>query len=116
MTNMTLELSQKAPQVETAATYTDNGSDDVFDSSRDDQLHMQRMGKKQELNRAFRQISLISFTAICMSTWEWVIMSNEQGLTDGGRAGLFWGYLWTFIGYGFLAASLAEMAAMAPTA
>lgn len=90
--------------------------DDAFDSSRTDQIHMQRMGKTQEMNRVFRQVSLISFTAICMSTWEWIIMSNSQGLIDGGRAGLFWGYLWTFVGYGFIAGSLAEMAAMAPTA
>ena len=43
-------------------------------------------------------------------------MSNTQGLIDGGRPGLFWGYLWTFIGYGFIAASMAEMGSMAPTA
>ena len=38
---------------------------DGFDSTSDDRLHMQRMGKTQEMNRAFRQVSLVSFTAIC---------------------------------------------------
>jgi amino acid transporter len=51
-----------------------------------------------------------------MGTWQWMLMANSQGLTDGGRAGLFWTYIWTFLGYAFLAATLAEMASMAPTA
>jgi len=41
-------------------------------------------------------------------------MSNSQGLINGGGAALFWGYIWTFVGYGFIAASLADMASMAP--
>lgn len=92
------------------------GSLDSFCSTYEDIVHMGRMGKKQEMNRVFKQVSLISFTAICMSTWEWIIMSNSQGLLNGGRAGLVWSYFWSFIGYSLLAASLAEMAAMAPTA
>lgn len=38
--------------------------------------------------------------------------ANTQGLICGGRAGLFWSYIWTFCGYGFLISSLAEMASM----
>lgn len=41
--------------------------------------------------------------------------ANTQGLIDGGIAGLFWSYLWTFIGFGIVMLSLAEMASMAPT-
>jgi amino acid transporter len=37
------------------------------------------------------------------------------GLLNGGLAGLFWGYIWTFIGFVFIVMSLAEMASMAPT-
>jgi len=66
--------------------------------------------------RVFRQFSLISFTAMCMGTWEFVLLANTQGLVSGGRAGLFWSYVWTFVGYSFITASLAEMASMAPTA
>lgn len=51
-----------------------------------------------------------------MGTWQWMILANNQGLIDGGRGGLFWSYIWTYIGYGFLGASLADMASMAPTA
>jgi amino acid transporter len=28
---------------------------------------------------------------------------------------MFWSYIWTFIGFGFIIASLSEMASMAPT-
>ncbi|KAK3676608.1 hypothetical protein LTR78_003382 [Recurvomyces mirabilis] len=90
--------------------------DDVFRSNDVDKINMARMGKTQEMKRVFNQVSLVSFTAIIMGTWQWIIMANSQGLTNGGRAGLFWSYIWTFIGYVLLAASLADMAAMAPTA
>jgi hypothetical protein len=38
--------------------------------------------------------------------------SNTQGLENGGLAGMFWSYVWTFIGFGFIIASLSEMASM----
>lgn len=66
--------------------------------------------------RVFRQLSLLSFTCIVMGTWEWMLIASTQVLVAGGRAGMFWTYIWSFAGYGFLIASLAEMAAMAPTA
>jgi choline transport protein len=81
--------------LEATFSSTDSTFDgDGFGSNNDDKMAMERMGKKQEMKRVFKQASLISFTCICMATWEWMIMSNSQGLTDGGRAGLFWGYLW----------------------
>ncbi|THZ18855.1 GABA permease-like protein [Aureobasidium pullulans] len=88
---------------------------DVYGSVPSDKRDMMRMGKEQELRRVFRQVSLLSFTAILMATWEFVLMACTQGLVDGGRAGLFWSYIWVMIGYGFIIASLAEMSSMAPT-
>jgi hypothetical protein len=38
--------------------------------------------------------------------------ANTQGLIDGGLAGLFWAYIWNFIGFSFVVLSLAEMASM----
>ena len=93
----------------------DSGFDvDGYGSNNLDKLAMERMGKMQQMDRNFKQVSLICFTLMCMATWEWMIMSNSQGLINGGGAALFWGYLWTFAGYGFIAASLADMASMAP--
>ncbi|KAK1811741.1 hypothetical protein LTR12_013876 [Friedmanniomyces endolithicus] len=108
---------------------------DTFGSNDRDQANMARMGKDQEMKRVFRQVSLISFTAIIMGrqdgdvgraadtavdilsgTWQWMLMANTQGLINGGRGGLFWSYIWTLAGYGLLAVSLADMASMCPTA
>ena len=90
--------------------------DEIFGSSNDDKREMHRMGKDQEMKRVFAQTSLLSFTTVLMGTWQWMLLANTQGLTNGGRGGLFWSYVWTYIGYAFLGASLADMASMAPTA
>ena len=79
-----------------------------------DASEMDRMGRKQELIRNFRPLSAFSFTVILQATWEFLLISNTQGLTDGGLAGLFWTYIWTFIGFGLVIVCLAEMASMAP--
>ncbi|MCJ1248311.1 hypothetical protein MMC30_005528 [Trapelia coarctata] len=55
-----------------------------------DKRDMGRMGKLQELEDA-----------------------TTQGLVEGGLAGLFWSYIWTFLGLGLVVISLASMA---PTA
>lgn len=40
----------------------------------------------------------------------------SAGLTDGGTAGLIWGFVGVSIGFTLVYASVAEMASMAPTA
>ncbi|KAJ5676342.1 hypothetical protein N7536_012514 [Penicillium majusculum] len=57
----------------------------------------------------------LSFSAVLQATWEFILISNTQGLENGGLAGVFWSYMWTFVGFGFIIVSLAEMASMAPT-
>ncbi len=84
-------------------------------STRHDEKDMARMGIKPQLRRNFRQVSAISFVCVMVSTWEVLFLANSQGFTDGGLAGLFWSYVWTLIGFALVAASLAEMASMAPT-
>jgi len=66
---------------------------DMFGSNDVDKINMARMGKQQEMKRVFAQTSLVSFTAIIMGTWQWIILANSQGLTNGGRGGLFWSYI-----------------------
>ncbi|MCJ1374995.1 hypothetical protein MMC20_006228 [Loxospora ochrophaea] len=82
-------------------------------AERSDQKDMYRMGKKQELKREFHPFAALSFIAVLQGTWEFLLV---HGLVDGGLAGLFWSYLFTFIGLGLIVISLAEMASMAPTA
>ena len=110
---------------EVPVTYTLDGVDDDLDtatfplgaigSTHGDQKDMRRMGKKQELKRNFPSLATMSFTIVLQATWEFYLTANTQGLVDGGRAGLFWSYIWTFAGFGFITTSLAEMASMAPT-
>ncbi|KAH8788404.1 amino acid transporter [Diaporthe sp. PMI_573] len=95
------------------------GSPAVIDSASEfsaDQRDMQRMGKKQEFKRNFNWFSSVAFTSCTMGTWEFVFINNFQGLVDGGRAGMFWGYCWVILGQFFVVLSLAEMSSMAPTA
>ncbi|KAF2855372.1 amino acid transporter [Plenodomus tracheiphilus IPT5] len=82
----------------------------------EDTLDMIRMGKTQETRRAFRSFSILGFSMVVLSTWEAILVTAVFALTNGGTAGLIWGYLIVMVGFGFVVASLAEMASMAPTA
>ncbi|KAK5694409.1 hypothetical protein LTR17_024831 [Elasticomyces elasticus] len=77
---------------------------------------MKRMGKDQQLVRQFRLLSIASFTAIAMATWEIGLFTISQSLVDGGRPGLIWSTFWNFICFAPIYLSMAEMASMAPIA
>jgi choline transport protein len=78
----------------------------------EDTLDMLRMGKTQETRRAFRSITIFGFCMVILSTWEAILATSVFALSNGGTAGLIWGYLIVMIGFGFVVASLAEMASM----
>ncbi|CAG8158203.1 unnamed protein product [Penicillium olsonii] len=80
-----------------------------------DDHDMQRMGKAQELKRNLRPLAALSFASVLQATWEFILISNYEGLYNGGLPGLFYSYIWTFVGFGFIIASISEMASMAPT-
>ncbi|KAJ9142926.1 Amino acid permease [Pleurostoma richardsiae] len=80
-----------------------------------DEHEMRMLGRIQQLNRNFRFISTLGFACTLMSTWEIALMTSFYGLLNGGPAGLVWGYLFTWIGYLLVFASIAEMASIAPT-
>ena len=81
-----------------------------------DARDMQRLGKKQEFKRNFSFLSTLGFISIYMATWEFVFVSLNLGLSNGGFGGLFWTFIATVICYSSVVLSLAEMASMAPTA
>lgn len=85
-------------------------------STYDDARGMQRMGKEQQLVRHFRQLSITSFVALATVAWELGLFLLSPGLINGGRAGLVWNTLWSFIAFGPIYLSMAEMASMAPIA
>lgn len=68
-------------------------------STHDDIRGMRRMGKSQQLNRTFRQLSITSFVCLATATWEIGLFVISPGLTNGGRAGLVWSMLWCWVGF-----------------
>lgn len=96
-------MSSTIPEITTGQTHNDSND-------------MIRMGKVQELRRNYHSLSALAFTVIIQGAWEVLLTATTQGLVDGGPAGLIWSYVWTFTGFSFVVASLAEMASMAPTA
>ncbi|KAF7591834.1 hypothetical protein BBP40_001031 [Aspergillus hancockii] len=95
------------------------GSDDTApddpDGTRYDKGDMSRMGKAQQFKRNIRPLAALSFSAVLQATWEYIMLSDYEGLQNGGLAGLLWSYVWSTVGFGFIIVSLAEMASMAPT-
>lgn len=73
---------------------------------------MIRMGKRQETQRNFRSITILGFCMVILSTWEAILSTAVFALGNGGTAGLIWGYFICMVGFGFVVASLAEMASM----
>ncbi|KAE8395299.1 amino acid transporter [Aspergillus alliaceus] len=94
-----------------------SGSDkpDDPDGTSYDKGDMGRMGKAQQFKRNIRPLAAVSFSAVLQATWEYIMLSDYEGLQNGGLAGVLWSYVWTTIGFGFIIVSLAEMASMAPT-
>ncbi|PYH88762.1 amino acid transporter [Aspergillus ellipticus CBS 707.79] len=83
--------------------------------TRYDVTDMDRMGKAQQFRRNIRPLAALSFSAVLQATWEYIMLSDYEGLQDGGLAGMLWTYVWSSIGFGFIIVSLAEMASIAPT-
>ena len=65
--------------------------------------------------RRFNFVSLLSFTAATLATWEASLLGNGTAMYNGGPVSLIYGFLFCWIGALVTAASLAEMASMAPT-
>ncbi|KAL8724733.1 MAG: hypothetical protein Q9181_006697 [Wetmoreana brouardii] len=80
-----------------------------------DQDELARLGKKQALKRNFGFMSILGFSCTMLITWEALLILFVQGLTNGGPAGLIYGYLLVWIGTLSVFISMAELVSMAPT-
>lgn len=80
-----------------------------------DAWDMAIMGRSQEARSNSKSLSLLGLATTSMCTWEVLLLSSAFSLTNGGLAGTVWLYLISWICTFALAASLAEMASMAPT-
>ena len=87
----------------------------VTKQERDAQV-LARLGKKPVLERRFGFLSMLGFTCTILITWEGSLILFTTGLTNGGSAGLVYGYLLVWIGTIAVFTTMAELASMAPTA
>lgn len=103
-------------KVDSDPSLSDSSAPDALASERDgssaDRHDMYRMGKRQETQRNFRHITILGFCMVILSSWEAILSTAVFALGNGGTAGLIWGYFICMIGFGFVVASLAEMASM----
>ncbi|KAK6436559.1 hypothetical protein LTR95_007251 [Oleoguttula sp. CCFEE 5521] len=76
-----------------------------------DKHHMGVLGRIQETRRMFTFISMLGFGV----TWETLLTNSFAIITNGGTAGLFWGFVIVFGGFLFVYASIAELSSMAAT-
>lgn len=90
----------------------DTIDEDTFPTNQDDEDTI--VGCRQQLRRDFNQLSAVAFNVILRGAWEVILVASTEGLVNGGTAGLFWSYVWTFAGMTLVILSLAEMVSMAP--
>lgn len=78
-------------------------------------LYRRRVFVSNSSKRRFNFVTLLSFTAATLATWEAALIANTTAMYNGGPVTLIYGFIFCWIGALTTAASLAEMASMAPT-
>ncbi|KAJ5247668.1 hypothetical protein N7468_002651 [Penicillium chermesinum] len=76
---------------------------------------MERLGKTQQFKRNFRFFTILGFTTTLMATWESILLTSTYGLVDGGKAGMIYVYIASFVGFFAAVISMAEISSIAPT-
>jgi choline transport protein len=76
---------------------------------------MQQALQLTQVQRSFGLVSMIGFSSTLMATWEPLAALLQGGLLNGGPTSLVYGFLLCFLGTLATAASLGELASMAPT-
>ena len=104
---------QDMSQTEIGMTGIDRDDASSYDP---DRVRLQQLGKKQVLKRNFGFMSMLGFSCTIMVTWEGMLAVFLQGFSNGGPAGLIYGFFGVWIGTMCLFVTLGELASMAPTA
>ena len=111
-------IDEKSPaQIQVKSASDTDSSDETAiqeqkGGTRHDVYDMSRMGKRQELRRNFRFISIVGFVMVLQSTWESILLAAQYGLVNGGTAGVIWMTVGVIVGALCMIASIAEMASM----
>ncbi|KAJ6014961.1 amino acid transporter [Penicillium herquei] len=98
------------------------GEDNLFHNqdgvalSNKDAYELARVGKKEVLKRRFGLASTVGFASSLMLTWEGVINYMGIPLTNGGPAGLVYGFIAVWIAFISIFIALGELASMIPSA
>lgn len=90
--------------------------DDSNSTISSDSQILARLGKKQVLKRRFGFWSLFAFAVCELITWETVLALFAQGFTNGGPAGLVYGFLIAWLSTLSVYTVISELASMAPIA
>ncbi|KAI7284923.1 hypothetical protein KC345_g2030 [Hortaea werneckii] len=64
-----------------------------------DQQGMERMNKKQETRRDFKNVTMLAFSMILMCSWEGVLSTSAIAFSNGGRAGALYTNLAVWLGF-----------------
>ncbi|MCJ1246644.1 hypothetical protein MMC30_003853 [Trapelia coarctata] len=81
-----------------------------------DRINLARLGKKQVLKRNFGFMSMLSFSCTILGTWEGIIVLFATGFTNGGPAGMIYGFIVAWVGTSSIFVTIAELVSLAPTA
>ncbi|KAF5971106.1 GABA transport [Fusarium coicis] len=81
-----------------------------------DNAQLAKLGKKSVLKRNFGGWTILGFSCAVLVTWEGTLMNFAPGLSNGGSAGLIYGYIFVWIGVLSSFACLCELVSIAPMA
>ncbi|RDL32064.1 uncharacterized protein BP5553_09466 [Venustampulla echinocandica] len=91
---------------------SENGQDASSRAQNQDNIQLTRTGKRPVLKRNFGWVSILGFSCIILGTWEGSFVTFGIGLTNGGPAGLIYGFLVVWAGTLATFTSLAELVSM----
>jgi len=74
-----------------------------------------RLRMKQVLKHSFGFVSMLALSSTVLATWEGVLVLLTSGFTNGGSAGLVYGFLLVWAGSLSTYITIAELASLAPT-
>ncbi|CAO2652761.1 Nn.00g021720.m01.CDS01 [Neocucurbitaria sp. VM-36] len=81
-----------------------------------DRYELARVGKQQVLKRRFGLVSMTGLSCGLMCTWESLLVIFSIGFTNGGPAGLIYGFIIIWLGNFSVFVCIGELASAVPTA
>ncbi|KAJ4362981.1 hypothetical protein N0V83_010098 [Neocucurbitaria cava] len=81
-----------------------------------DRYELARVGKQQVLKRRFGLVSMTGLSCGLMCTWESLLVIFSIGFTNGGPAGLIYGFIIIWLGNFSVFICIGELASAVPTA